>query len=98
MSEDFGNNFITLIDEDGVEAEYEHIDTLEYNGNTYFALVKADMAEADIIEEEDLLIILKLMIDENGDEMLMTIEDDDEYDVVASLFERNLEDYYEIEH
>ena len=98
MNDDFGNDFITLIDEDGVEAEYEHIDTLEYNNGTYFALVKADLNEEDVLEEEDLLVILKLAIDENGDEMLTTIEDDTEYNEVAVLFERNLEDYYEIEH
>lgn len=97
MNDEFGNDFITLIDEEGVEAEYEHIDTLEYNGGTYFALVKAQQDTAEIIDSGDLLVILKLTIDENGDELLMTIEDDAEYEEVASRFEENLADYYEIE-
>ncbi len=98
MNEDYGNDIITLIDEDGVEAEYEHIDTLEYNNNTYFALIKLEPTQDEILEDEDLLVILKLVIDENGDQLLATIDDDTEYDEVASRFEENLEDYYEIEH
>ena len=35
MSEQFGPDFITVTDEDGKEYELEHLDTLEYNGQTY---------------------------------------------------------------
>ena len=35
MSEEYGNDFVTLIDEDGNEVEFEHIDTVEYNGYIY---------------------------------------------------------------
>ena len=97
MNDDYGNDFITLIDENGEEAEFEHLDTLEFNNNTYFALVKADLDEDDILGQDDLLIILKLSVDENGDEILATIEDDDEYNEVLSLFEESLADYYELE-
>lgn len=37
MSEEFGPDFITVTDEDGNEFELEHLDTLEYNGQTYMA-------------------------------------------------------------
>ena len=30
MSEEYGNDFITLTDEDGNEVELEHLDTLEF--------------------------------------------------------------------
>ena len=98
MSDEFGNDIITLIDEDGEEAEYEHIDTLEYNGETYFALIKLESTAEDVLSEENLLVILKLITDENGEELLTTIEDDDEYDTVAAQFEESLTDFYEIEH
>ena len=29
MSEEYGNDFVTLIDEDGNEVEFEHIDIVE---------------------------------------------------------------------
>ena len=60
-------------------------------------MVKADLGEEDILAQEDLLLILKLTTDENGDEILATIEDDEEYGEVLSLFEESLADYYELE-
>ena len=41
MSEEYGNDFITLTDEDGNEIELEHLDTVEYNGQTYLAFLPA---------------------------------------------------------
>ncbi|MFQ9127137.1 MAG: DUF1292 domain-containing protein [Butyricicoccaceae bacterium] len=40
MSEEYGNDFVTLIDEDGNEVEFEHIDTVEYEGVTYLAFIR----------------------------------------------------------
>ena len=37
MSKEYGADFITITDEDGNEFELEHLDTLEYNGETYMA-------------------------------------------------------------
>lgn len=98
MSEDYGNDFITLVDEEGIESEYEHIDTLEYNNEVYFALIKASEKGQEVIDGDGELIILKLIIDENGDEILASIESEEEYDEVAEIFEQNLEEYYDIEH
>ena len=37
MSEDFGNDFITIIDDDGNEFNLELLDTIDYNGETFSA-------------------------------------------------------------
>ena len=56
MSENYGSDFITIVDEDGVEYELEILTTLEYNGNTYMAVIPAvDAEEAD----EDLEIAIR---------------------------------------
>jgi len=95
MSEDFGNNLITLTDEDGVEKEFEMIDAAECDGSDYVALVPTyDSPEAYVLAEEE-WIILKVITDENGDDLLITIEDDAEFEKVADLFEARLEDEYE---
>ena len=39
MSEEYGNDFITLVNEDGEEVEFECIDIAEYNDERYAALV-----------------------------------------------------------
>ncbi len=99
MEKEYGNDFISLVDEDGVEAEFEHIDTLEYNGSVYVALVPVLSGEDESLEGDGELVILKVLTDEEkGEDVLSTIEDDDEYDEVASQFMERLEDYYEIEH
>ncbi len=97
MSEEYGNDFITLLDEDGNEVEFEHIDTAEFNEETYVALIPAHKSPEDILDEESELVILKVIEDENGEEILATIEDDSEYDDVLDVFADRLEDYYDID-
>ena len=41
MEDQFGSDFITISDEDGTEYELEVLSTLEYDGNTYLAVVPA---------------------------------------------------------
>lgn len=73
---------VTLTDEEGVEREFDIIGTLEMDGNEYFALTAVDGAE-------DEYIVLKV-IEENGEEVLVTIDDDDEFDKVADAFDNEM--------
>ena len=47
MTEDFGSDFMTIVDEDGQEYELEILAQLEYNGFTYLAVVPAVDADED---------------------------------------------------
>lgn len=88
MSEEFGPTFVTVIDDEGQEIELEHLDTLEVNGATYMAFFPAQFADAEeepVDDEEYGLIILKV-IQENGEEILSTIDDDDELETVYEQF------------
>ena len=92
MSEDFGANFVSLTDEDGNEFELEHLDTLEYNGQVYmafFPVVEGDedeeVADVDLDDEEYGLIILKV-VQEDGEEQLVTLDDEDELETVYNQF------------
>ena len=73
MSEEYGNDFVTLIDEDGNEVEFEHIDTVEYEGVTYLAFIPAELS----VEEDAEVVIMQVVTDENGEELLEGVEDDD---------------------
>ena len=81
--------FFTLTDEEGNEVEFELIGTTEYNGNQYYALIPADAA--DKAEEEDggfcEYVILRVEKEEDGEYGLVTLDDDDEFDDVADLFD-----------
>ena len=50
MEDQYGSDFITIEDEDGTEYELEVLSTLEYNGSTYLAVVRADSGEAEELE------------------------------------------------
>lgn len=92
MAEDFGPNFITLTDEDGNDIELEYVDALELNGQTYMAFFPALEEGADEDSEDYGLVILK-SVTENGEELLATIDDEDELNTVYEHFmEQLLED------
>lgn len=82
MSEEFGPNFITLTDEDGNDIELEYVDALELDGQTYMAFFPVVEDDAD---EEYGLVILKSVM-ENGEELLSTLDSDEELDKVYDLF------------
>ncbi len=82
MAEEFGSDYMTIVDEDGTEYELEVLSTLEYNGATYLAVIPA----VDAGEEAELEVsILKSVDDEDGEPMLCAIEDEQELESVYSL-------------
>ncbi len=83
MSEDFGNDFITIIDDDGNEFNLELLDTIDYNGETFSAFLPADMDEDD---PDYGLILLSVTEDENGDELFESIDDDAKLEEVHNMF------------
>ena len=95
MSEEFGPDFITVTDEDGNEFELEHLDTLEYNGQTYMAFFPAvegteDGAVEDVdLDEEYGLVILKVIV-VDGEEQLSTLDSEEELELVYQQFMESL--------
>ena len=89
MSESYGPDFITVTDEDGNEIELEFLDTLEYNGQTYMAFFPTVEEGADEEGEDYGLIILKV-VEENGEELLSTLDYDEELDAVYDRFMEEL--------
>ncbi len=87
MNDEFGPNFVTLTDDEGNDIELEYVDALEHNGTTYMAFfpVVEEDSEDEENEEEYGLVILKSQM-ENGEEFLVTIDDEEEIDKVYALF------------
>lgn len=91
MSEEYGNDFITLTDEEGNEVELEHLDTLEYEGETYMAFVQATDTPEEVLDEDSAELIILKVEPEDGEDMLVTIDDDDLLDTIFNLFVERLE-------
>ena len=82
MEDQFGSDFMTIVDEDGTEFELEVLSSLEYNGQTYLAVVPATDEE----DPADLEVsILKSQDDEDGEPLLCAIEDEAELQAVYDL-------------
>ena len=82
----YGSDFITIVDEDGTEYELEVLSTLEYNGETYMAVVPA-AESADQLEME--VSILNSIV-EDGEPILCAIEDEAELEAVYDLIMESL--------
>lgn len=81
MADQYGSDFITIVDEEGTEYELEVLTTLEYNGNTYMAVIPAD----DGSDSLDLEVSIFKSIEEDGEPILCVIEDEAEFQAVYDL-------------
>ena len=79
MSEDYGSDFMTIVDEDGTEFELEVLSSIEYNGDTYLAVTLAGN------EDEDLQVSILKSVEEDGEPILCAVEDEIEMETVYNL-------------
>ena len=81
MEDQYGSDFITIADEDGTEFELEVLSTLEYNGESYMAVIPA----SDGSEDQQLEVSILKSIEEDGEPILCAIEDEEELKAVYDL-------------
>ena len=77
MENNYGSDYITIVDEDGTEFELEVLYTAEYKGCTYHAVILAGAEEEHRLDVN----ILKSM-EEDGEPILCAIEDEQELEEV----------------
>jgi uncharacterized protein YrzB (UPF0473 family) len=82
MNDQYGSDFMTIVDEDGTEYELEVLTTIDYNGFSYLAVIPADGEKAELADLE--VSILK-SVDEDGEPILCAIEDEEELETVYNL-------------
>lgn len=85
---DFGDNIISISDEDGNDFNLLILDEADMNGVHYLALTEATNPE----EEENLeVIILKVIEDaETGEELLSTVDSEAELEAIYQIFEEQM--------
>lgn len=91
MSEmnEYTPDLFELIDEEGNKKQFELFDAAEINGEQYYAMLPA-IEDDDFLNSDCELIILK-SIEEDGEEILASIDDDDEFESVSSFFLERLQ-------
>jgi len=71
---------ITLTDEEGNDVEFEVITKLDIEENEYFIVVPSGSEDLDAVA-------LKVVEDEAGNEVLVSVDDEDEFNMVAEAYE-----------
>ncbi|MFT8313528.1 MAG: DUF1292 domain-containing protein [Clostridium sp.] len=72
---------ITLLDEDGNEVDFEVITKLDIEESEYVIVAPKD--DNDNSEA----VVLRIDIDEDGNDILYTVEDEDEFNMVSEAYE-----------
>ena len=77
----YGSDFITIVDDDGNEYELEVLSELEYDGSTYLAVIPA----GDSAKNLQLEVSILKSVEEDGESILSTIENEEELQAVYDL-------------
>lgn len=95
MSDDFElekSNLVILTDEDGVEKEFEHIDTIEDGGEIYMAFIPAEL---NLAEEAEVVILKVVEVD--GLDCLASVDDFEETERIYNIFMERADSLYDFE-
>ncbi len=90
MTDEERDEIVVLTDEDDVEHEFTVVDVIEVEGSEYAVLLPMDQEPCE--EDEEEAIILRVESDEDGEDVLVEIEDEDEWERVAQAWEEIAED------
>lgn len=88
MEQEYGANYISITDEEGVEYELEILASVQYKGAEYLALTAADQDE----DAEDLEVSILKSVLESGEPVLVAVEDEAELETVYDLLMEQLFD------
>ena len=83
MEEESG--ILTLTDEDGQEADFEYLDSVDYDGKEYLVLMPADQAETQIV-------ILEVEPVDEENENYLSVSDEAVLDAVYGIFKERYKD------
>ena len=97
LNEGFGNNIVSVVDEEGVEHSFEELDRIETDDGRYIALLPIYTESEEILDGDGELIILSVVEDEDGETYLEPIEDEALFNEIGEIFEERLADYFEFD-
>lgn len=94
LNEEFEEYEPQIVELDG--EPFEVIDAVCYDGQNYVALVP--YTESDDLEDEEVEFIILKEVEENGEYMLATVDDEELYNEVGEAFIEHLETAFGEEH
>ncbi|MDE6036009.1 MAG: DUF1292 domain-containing protein [Ruminococcus sp.] len=93
LMNEFTPELFELIDQYENKRYFELISSAELNGEQYYAMLPT-VEDENFLDVELEPVILKV-IEENGEEVLASIDDEDEFEEVSRYFDEYLQDIYD---
>lgn len=93
MSNEFGPDLFTLVDEEGHEHEFEVLDVIDNDDGTFYALLPTFENAQDKVNDEGTYYIFQ-SYDHDGEQELAEVEDDALLNSLATQFEEHFADLY----
>lgn len=93
---EFGEDILTLVDEEGVEHQFEVVDTMEVADSRFMALVPVFDDSQELLDDDGELVVLQVVTHDDED-YLEPIEDEALFDRIAGIFMERLEDEFDFE-
>ncbi len=75
MDENFSSDIVTLIDDEGIEREFEVLDFIENSRGKFYALMPNFELPDEELNSEGTYFIFEI-VEENGEEQLVEVDDD----------------------
>lgn len=88
------NNILTFYDENEEAIELEIVDSFELSGKKYAALATPEGIEDE--NEESEVFIMRLQSESSGEDVFVTIDDEDELDAAFEMFKDRCSEEFDI--
>jgi len=88
------NNVLTFYDENNEAIELEIVDSFELKGKKYAALATPEDIETE--NEESEVFIMRIESESSGEDVFVTVEDDDELDAAFEMFKDRCSEEFDI--
>ena len=95
MANEYTPDLYTLEDEDGNEQVFEMLDTMEFEGEKYFALTPYYEDPDEMLEDSGEVVILKSEFEGDEEMMISFDENEEEYDRIGDLFMKRLDEMFD---
>lgn len=93
MEEYENPHLVDLFDEDGSKTTFEHLDTIEYENNTYIVLIPYNDEEEEVSD----VVIMQVDQEREEDDCLVQVIDEAVLDAVYEIFRERNADQFDFE-
>lgn len=93
MDNEYAPDLITLVDEDGIEHNFEILDVIEENGTEYYALMPTFENSEEALQDSGEYYILEA-VEEDNEQQLAEVMDEELRQRLSNIFEERFNEMF----